>query len=223
MIKMQLPFFAAATGINISKSTVNFNGSNLGTNQMNISEKNFTEAIDDPIEDVYETETVVKYIHYIFLICTLVTFVCALAAKIFLVVTILRFKELRTRINMYIFNATNLPYEATKTVYCLTVANIFVLSWLPHFVLHYFLLIGFHAQWHVTLLITGLFGYASPVVVVWILGRKNKHFKMAYNRSFKRSLSIYQNGNLDVSDDEECKTEDQIVRVHMNAEDVSIY
>ncbi|XP_018568592.1 uncharacterized protein LOC108908896 [Anoplophora glabripennis] len=97
----------------------------------------------------------------------------------------------------------------TKTVYSLTVANIIVLFWLPMFVYRIWHKIQTYEEvtelifWY-TEFIPELISSSISIVILVVLVRANKNFRMAFAKIFKRSVRHYSNEgeNLDESDDE---------------------
>nr|XP_023024216.1 uncharacterized protein LOC111512340 [Leptinotarsa decemlineata] len=85
--------------------------------------------------------------------------------------------------------------DTTKTAHALTTANIIYAAFLPILIYH---LIVRHSS-NITVLtivlytefIPSLLEIGHPILVVYMLGRMNKYFKMAYNKSFKRSTRNY--------------------------------
>ncbi|XP_019871155.2 uncharacterized protein LOC109599583 isoform X2 [Aethina tumida] len=110
---------------------------------------------------------------------------------------------------------SKVPYESTKTIYAVTMANLFVYAWLPSYLLYSLINENLNYTDHsilvqilfvVTRLCTA-FGHLSGIIACYLLGRRNKHFKMAFDRTFKKSVKNYDTDDLDVASDDE-KEED---------------
>ncbi|XP_019871134.2 uncharacterized protein LOC109599567 [Aethina tumida] len=109
------------------------------------------------------------------------------------------------------------PYESTKTMYAVTMANLFVYSWLPEFV-SYNLLDQNYTDNPIILLIllviarlSTAFAHLSAVIACYLLGHRNKHFKMAFDRTFKKLVKNYDTDDLDVASEDEKEADGSIV------------
>lgn len=98
--------------------------------------------------------------------------------------------------------------EASKTKYCVLVANIIVFCWLPECVLSDMVDAFFWYKWYTLILYVeilfypfSLLGSMANIIVVFVLVKKDKYFKMAFSKVFKSNLSTYEAENLDDSDD----------------------
>jgi hypothetical protein len=63
---------------------------------------------------------------------------------------------------------------------------------------------------NVTYVLTEYFAYSGIIVVIYMLGEKNKYFKMAYNRVFKRSVKSYDGSMLNDDSEEAEEVEGQV-------------
>lgn len=104
--------------------------------------------------------------------------------------------------------------RSTKAVYSLTIANIIVLCWLPMFIYHIcfqksrydhipamiFRYMGFIPHWATS---------SVSLIILIVLVRMNKNYRMAFAKMFKRSVRDYSNEgeNLDESEDEVTHTQ----------------
>jgi hypothetical protein len=62
----------------------------------------------------------------------------------------------------------------------------------------------------VTYVLTECFAYSGIIVVTYLLGEKNKYFKTAYNRVFKRSVKSYDGSMLNDDSEEAEEVESQV-------------
>lgn len=113
----------------------------------------------------------------------------------FLTILVMRFLRLFAR----------LPSESTKIAYALTISTCITACWLPVLIFHYiYFWDGF--GYGVTIIVFDiiyylfeLLSFGSSIIVCYMLGRLNKHFKMAFDRIYKRSVQTYDDDNLDES------------------------
>lgn len=104
----------------------------------------------------------------------------------------------------------NIKTEAFKTRYGFTIANITLFSYIPcmfhHFVylacIFYDYTRSFESVFYFITFLPYIVWIGHPVLVVYILGYLNEHFKMAYLKSFRRS-SGYSREDLDELYEEE--------------------
>ncbi|CAH1154344.1 unnamed protein product [Phaedon cochleariae] len=132
---------------------------------------------------------------------------------IFLVLLVI-LNVLKTRVSM--------SSDCAKTSYCLNVANIIFFAYLPMFLFH--IAIRFISNDFMFYLefIPELIALAHPVLIVYELGRKDKHFKTAYKKSFERQHE-YEDDNLDeVSDNEIGDTRTNVISVDDNRQTLII-
>lgn len=100
----------------------------------------------------------------------------------------------------------NLRSQAKKTEYSLSVSNIIIFSFLPIFLFHINLHIVVDNVAIVMLFLEifpALIEIGHPLWIIYLLGRQNKYFKMAYYKSFKRSVRGYVDEDLDAISEEE--------------------
>uniref|UniRef100_A0A6P7GQU9 Uncharacterized protein LOC114341020 isoform X1 n=1 Tax=Diabrotica virgifera virgifera TaxID=50390 RepID=A0A6P7GQU9_DIAVI len=103
-------------------------------------------------------------------------------------------------------NRVEIRHESKNTEYALTVGNIVVYSYLPRFFFHLLLLIPLDFLDKVLLfleIIPDFIEIGHPIVVIYMLWRSNKYFKMAFSKSFKRSVQSYEDENLDLSENDQ--------------------
>lgn len=104
----------------------------------------------------------------------------------------------------------NVPKEATKEFYVVKIANLYVFAWLPELIIHDLLQdvdLDFHIVIYKILVFLGkvsvICAYACPILVYYLLVVHNKHFRLAFYRSWKRSLKNYESDDLDIVSNEE--------------------
>lgn len=104
---------------------------------------------------------------------------------------------------------TRVKPETQKTAYAMTVSNIAIFSFLPTFFIYWLLTYLLPHNFTIDMIfvfiesIVVMLSLSHPIIIVYYLGKENKYFKMAYNKSFKRSIRSYGDDNLDeVSEDE---------------------
>lgn len=98
-----------------------------------------------------------------------------------------------------------LDSKSAKTAYSFLICNIIIFSLIPVLI------------WHITLtfvlfknyilicasIIFEIVWYNHPIIVVYVLGSLNKHFKMAYKKSFKQSVQGYDGDDFIEESEEE--------------------
>ncbi|CAH1966689.1 unnamed protein product [Acanthoscelides obtectus] len=119
----------------------------------------------------------------------------------------------------------SLAASSKKTQYALTVSNITIFSFLPLLIFHAFsALTGGSLIFYFFMALLepflSIIAISHPIYIVYRLGRDDKYFKMAYNKSFKRSVRNYNDDDLDVSvDDDSSKVQvnfNNETRIHIN-------
>ncbi|XP_063926640.1 uncharacterized protein LOC135140149 [Zophobas morio] len=98
---------------------------------------------------------------------------------------------------------TPLNENQRKTKYELDISNYVVFSYAPLLLCSYALYYNFfryHSAFFIfvefLLFSTEFLAYSCPIVVVYLLGRKNKYFKASYNVVFKKSARSYDEEDL---------------------------
>lgn len=85
--------------------------------------------------------------------------------------------------------------------YAFTVANIFVFAYLPVWIYHTMTLFFINIETSGVLIIVSvlpaLVWIIHPIIVVIVLGACNKHFKIAYMKTFRRTVDEYDCDDLD--------------------------
>ncbi|KAJ8967487.1 hypothetical protein NQ314_002801 [Rhamnusium bicolor] len=115
------------------------------------------------------------------------------------------------------FNLTNGSF---KTAYSLTVTNIMIFSYLPLLIIHILdiFIPRKNYTWEYIIIYTEIIAryivLCHPILVVYMLGKQNKYFKMAYKQSFKRYLKTYGDDNLDDGSEVENDIGNQTVKVN---------
>lgn len=99
----------------------------------------------------------------------------------------------------------NFRSDSKEIEYSFTVSNIIIYSFLPLFCFHLFYKVSTPYMYSILLvleILPEIVEICHPILVIFMLGRLNKYFKMAYNKSFKRSVQNYQDDNLDTVSEE---------------------
>lgn len=94
-----------------------------------------------------------------------------------------------------------LSSQCVKSVYALNVSNIIIFSLAPMFICHCILWINYSDILVYISIIPEIFWCNHPIVVVYVLGVQNKLFKLAYMKSFKKSVQSYDEDFVDESED----------------------
>ncbi|XP_056643479.1 uncharacterized protein LOC130449575 [Diorhabda sublineata] len=95
--------------------------------------------------------------------------------------------------------------ESKEIEYSLTVSNIIIYSFLPLLCFNMLYKVSTPYVYSILLileLLPEVVEICHPILVVFMLGKLNKYFKMAYIKSFKRSLQNYQDEDLDTVSEE---------------------
>ncbi|XP_072399534.1 uncharacterized protein [Diabrotica undecimpunctata] len=96
--------------------------------------------------------------------------------------------------------------ESKNTEYAFIVSNIVIYCYLPIFLFHLLLLVPSAFVDKVLLyleIIPEFIETGHPILVIYMLWRLNKYFKMAFSKSFTRSVQSYEDDNLDVSENDQ--------------------
>nr|CAH7724951.1 unnamed protein product [Callosobruchus chinensis] len=100
-----------------------------------------------------------------------------------------------------------LTAASKRTEYAFIVSNITIFSFLPLLIFHTINEFTFHVSPYLNLFmhylepIPSTIALGHPILIVHLLGKENKYFRMAYSKMFKRSLRNYIDDNLDNSSD----------------------
>ncbi|VEN54634.1 unnamed protein product [Callosobruchus maculatus] len=103
----------------------------------------------------------------------------------------------------------SLNASSKRTEYALTISNITIFSFLPLLIFHAVMATTAIDNIHFYLFLCYLEPFPSvialghPIYIVYRLGKDDKYFKMAYSKSFKRSVRNYNDDNLDESIDDD--------------------
>nr|CAH7724953.1 unnamed protein product [Callosobruchus chinensis] len=98
-----------------------------------------------------------------------------------------------------------LDASAKRTEYALTMSNITIFSFLPLLIFHAVMTSTAIGNVHFYLFmcylepVPSIIAIGHPIYIVYRLGKDDKYFKMAYSKSFKRSVRNYNDDNLDES------------------------
>lgn len=97
---------------------------------------------------------------------------------------------------MFVLNAmkrsVTLNSHSAKTAYAFNVSSIIIFSLIPMFICDTILWTHYDNYILVCIsIIPEILWYNHPIIVVYVLGMQNKHFKMAYTKSFKKSVQSY--------------------------------
>lgn len=84
-----------------------------------------------------------------------------------------------------------LKSDSAKTAYAFTVANVIIFSLIPVFVWDTISSVSNNFVIVCIELIPEILWYNHPIIVVYVLGVQNKRFRMAYTKSFKKSVQSY--------------------------------
>lgn len=103
-------------------------------------------------------------------------------------------------------------YDSSNNSYIFTCSNIIVFSILP-LLIHHFLYFALEYAFVVLLIsfIPELFFIIHPVIIVYLLGRNDKQFRMAYYKSFRLLRHGYDGDELDDSENSDLKVNNQQV------------
>ncbi|CAH1966691.1 unnamed protein product [Acanthoscelides obtectus] len=100
-----------------------------------------------------------------------------------------------------------LTSASKRTEYAFIVSNITLFSFLPLLIFHTINEFTLHVSPYFNLFmhylepVPSTIALGHPILIVHLLGKENKYFRMAYSKMFKRSLRNYIDDNLDDSSD----------------------